>query len=96
MENENRYKRRVPTRREDCPWCGNEVVAKANGEHQKCKWCKRLFKVSNTKRKGGWIWNLECVDFPEPQDKFAMSMSGLEDDRGPAGLRKYEDYYGDE
>lgn len=28
-----------------------------------------------------WLWQAEPVDFPEPADRYQMSMMGLEDDR---------------
>ena len=49
----------------ECPICGNEVVVKLVKEPQKCKWCKRFFKVNSVKHKGKQILSLECVDFPE-------------------------------
>ena len=65
----------------ECPTCGNEMVAKSVKEPQKCKWCRRLFLVNLTKRKGKWLWQAKPIDFPEPVDRDQMSMMGLEDDR---------------
>ena len=70
----------------ECPTCGNETVAKSVKEPQKCEWCRRLFLVNLTKRKGKYIWEAEPIDFPEQENKYRMSMMGLEDDRGSAGL----------
>ena len=63
----------------ECPTCGNVTTAKAIKEPQKCRWCRRLFKVTQTHVKGKkWDWNAEPVDFPE-DDRFAMSMKDLSD-----------------
>lgn len=53
----------------ECPTCGNETLAYSDEEPQKCKWCRRLFKVKVTKRKksgkkGKCHWEAEPVDFP--------------------------------
>jgi hypothetical protein len=34
----------------ECPTCGNVTTAKSIQEPQKCQWCRRLFKVTITKR----------------------------------------------
>lgn len=34
----------------ECPTCGNVTTAKSIHEPQKCQWCRRLFKVTITKR----------------------------------------------
>lgn len=52
----------------DCPTCGNETIAKSVREPQKCKWCRRLFKVNIVKRnkeskKAKFNWNIEPIDF---------------------------------
>ena len=54
----------------DCPHCGNSTTAKSIDEPQKCKWCRRLFKVTITKRnkdgkKAKFNWDVEPVDFPD-------------------------------
>lgn len=49
----------------ECPTCGNEIVAESTKEPQKCKWCRRLFSVNLTKRKGKYIWEAESIDFSE-------------------------------
>lgn len=54
----------------ECPTCGNTTTAKSVPEAQKCKWCRRLFKVNVTRRnkegrKGKYDWSAEPVDFPE-------------------------------
>ena len=49
----------------DCPTCGNEIVVKSVKEPKKCIWCRRLFFVNITKRKGKYIWEAEPVDFQE-------------------------------
>lgn len=54
----------------ECPTCGNETTAKSVPEAQKCKWCRRLFKVTVTRRnknggKGKYSWTAEPVDFPD-------------------------------
>lgn len=66
----------------ECPVCGNETVAKSVKEPQKCKWCRRLFLVNLTKRKGKYIWEAEPVDFRKSADRYQMSTMGLEGDRG--------------
>ena len=38
------------------------------------------FLVNLTKRKGKYIWEAEPIDFPEQENKYRMSMMGLEDD----------------
>lgn len=53
-----------------CPTCGNTVIAKSIDEPQKCRWCRRLFKVNVTVRnkqgkKQKYNWSVEPVDFPE-------------------------------
>ena len=49
----------------ECPTCGNVTTAKAIDEPQKCRWCRRLFKV-HVMRRGGkkFDWEVEAVDFP--------------------------------
>lgn len=54
----------------ECPHCGNETTAKFVPEAQKCKWCRRLFKVDVKRknkegRKAKYSWSAEPVDFPE-------------------------------
>ena len=54
----------------ECPTCGNTTTAKSVDEAQKCKWCRRLFKVKVTRRnkagkKAKFDWSAEPVDFPE-------------------------------
>lgn len=65
METQRMY--RIPARMEECPWCGNETLAKAMSKPQKCQWCRRMFVVNNTKKKNKWIWNLECTNFDGPR-----------------------------
>lgn len=52
----------------ECPTCGNTTTAKSIDEPQKCRWCRRLFKVTVTKRntngkKAKFDWSAEHVDF---------------------------------
>ena len=75
----------------ECPTCGNEIVAKSIKKPQKCSWCRMLFSVNITKRKGKYIWEAEPVDFPEQADRYRISMMGLEDDRGSVGLVQLPD-----
>lgn len=54
----------------ECPTCGNVTTAKSIHEPQECQWCRRLFKVTITKRnangkKGKFSWSAEPVDFEE-------------------------------
>lgn len=60
----------------ECPVCGNTTTAKSVEEPQKCKWCRRLFKVKVTRRnkegskKAKYNWEAEPVDFEErPRNK---------------------------
>lgn len=58
----------------ECPTCGNETTAKSIPEPQKCKWCRRLFKVTITRRnkegrKGKYNWSVEVVDFPNDKPR---------------------------
>lgn len=52
----------------ECPHCGNPTTARATDETQKCKYCRRLFKVDIVRRGPvrKWRWTVEQVDFPEP------------------------------
>lgn len=61
-------------KRIDCPTCGNSTIAKSIEESQKCMWCRRLFKVTITKRgKKKYDWDAEFVEFesemPRPRIK---------------------------
>lgn len=52
----------------ECPTCGNVTTAKAIKEPQKCRWCRKLFKVIVTRRnkegkRGKYDWEVEPVDF---------------------------------
>lgn len=52
----------------ECPTCGNTTTAKSVDEPQKCKWCRRLFKVKVKRRnkegkKRKLNWSAEPVDF---------------------------------
>lgn len=54
----------------ECPTCGNVTTAKSIQEPQKCQWCRRLFKVTITKRntngkKSKFSWSAKPVDFEE-------------------------------
>lgn len=40
-----------------CPWCGNEIMANDSDDSQKCKWCRRLYKVKAP------AWEPECQEF---------------------------------
>ena len=72
----------------ECPTCGNTTTVKSIDEPQKCKWCRRLFKVKVTRRnkegkKGKFDWTAEPVDFPEDRPR----IRGIDD-------YIYEDIYG--
>lgn len=54
-------------RRIECPTCGNETTAKSIPENQKCKWCRRLFKVKVVGRGKKSKWTAEFVEFPQEQ-----------------------------
>lgn len=74
----------------ECPTCGNTTTAKSVPEAQKCKWCRRLFKVNVLRRnkegrKGKYDWLVEPVDFP--QSTPPTRIRSLDDYR-------YEDIYG--
>lgn len=52
----------------ECPVCGNTIIAKSTDEPQKCRWCRRMFKVTVTRRnkeskKAKFNWEAEPVDF---------------------------------
>lgn len=54
----------------ECQTCGNKTTVKSTDEIQKCRWCRRLFKVNLIrKNKNGkhpkYDWILENVDFDE-------------------------------
>lgn len=52
----------------ECPTCGNITTVKDVPEAQKCNWCRRLFKVTVTRRKKGkYNWEAEPVDFPNDE-----------------------------
>lgn len=58
----------------ECPICGNETTAKSIEEPQKCRWCRRLFKVTITRRnkegrKGKYDWSTEPIDFPDDKPR---------------------------
>ena len=60
----------------ECPTCGNTTTAKSVSEAQKCKWCRRLFKVNVTRRnkegrKGKYDWSAESVDFPDNEKHYS-------------------------
>lgn len=53
-----------------CPTCGNVTTAKSIQEPQKCQWCRRLFKITITKRntnskKNKFSWSAELIDSEE-------------------------------
>lgn len=65
----------------ECPTCGNETTAKAIDEPQKCRWCRRLFKVNVTRRnkegrKGKYNWSAEPVDFKDNHIKSPKNLEG--------------------
>ena len=73
----------------DCPTCGNQTTAKSIDEPQKCRWCRRLFKVTVTRRSGQgrktkYNWSAEPVDFPDDGLSRVRSLSDY----------RYEDIYG--
>lgn len=76
----------------DCPHCGNPTTAKSIDEPQKCKWCRRLFKVTITKRnkdgkKAKFNWDVEPVDFPDDDTPRFPRIKSLSEYR-------FEDVYG--
>ena len=55
----------------ECPTCGNVTIAKSIDEPQKCRWCRRLFKVRIVRRGGKKLdWEAEAVDFPPREPWF--------------------------
>lgn len=69
----------------ECPTCGNTTTAKSVPEAQKCKWCRRLFKVKVTRRnkegkKGKFDWSAEPVDFPDENRFGIRSLADYEKD----------------
>lgn len=54
----------------ECPHCGNPTVAKAIPDNQKCRYCRRLYKVTVSKpspKSKKHHWDVELVDFPTKQ-----------------------------
>ncbi len=54
----------------ECPTCGNETTAKSIKEPQKCRWCRRLFRVTLKRKnkegqKAKYNWEVEPVDFED-------------------------------
>lgn len=73
----------------ECPTCGNTTTAKSVPEAQKCRWCRRLFKVNVKRRnkegrKGKYDWSAEPVDFPDDGKPRIRSVDDYQ----------YEDIYG--
>ncbi|MEE1301256.1 MAG: hypothetical protein UHD64_00625 [Bacteroidales bacterium] len=73
----------------ECPTCGNTTTAKSTPEVQKCRWCRRLFKATVTRRnkegkKGKFDWTIEPVDFPDDDKSRIQSVDDY----------IYEDIYG--
>lgn len=74
----------------ECPTCGNTTTAKSVPEPQKCRWCRRLFKVNVKRRnkegrKGKYDWSAEPVDFDETDKR--PRIRSVDD-------YQYEDIYG--
>lgn len=53
----------------ECPTCGNTTTAKSVPEAQKCRWCRRLFKVKTAGSGRKSKWSVEFVDFPQEQSR---------------------------
>lgn len=70
----------------ECPHCGNVTTAKSIPEEQKCKWCRRLFKVNvkRNKKKKKCTWSVEPIDF---QNNDKPRIKSIDD-------YMYEDIYG--
>lgn len=68
-----------------CPHCGNEIRARGSDETQKCRWCRRLYKVE-VKHLGGKRYDFipTPMDFPP---KINPEIKSLNDYRN-------EDIYG--
>ena len=47
----------------ECPTCGNLTLAKSIDEPQKCKWCRRPYKVKVTGENKKAHWSAESADF---------------------------------
>lgn len=56
-------RRRIPTRRIECPHCGNDIVAKGVNDEQKCPHCRRKYKINYTKRGKRFYWEPEAIDY---------------------------------
>ena len=59
----------------ECPTCGNTITANSSDEIQKCRMCRRPFKVTVKRknkegRKGKYIWSAESVDMPATNQEF--------------------------
>lgn len=68
----------------ECPTCGNTTKAKSIDEPQKCRWCRRLFKVKITRRnkegkKPKFTWDAEPVDFPDDNKPIKPRIKSLEE-----------------
>ena len=68
----------------ECPTCGNTVDAKSIKEPQKCRWCRRLFKVSVVRRnkegrKGKFDWTAKPVEFDDSPKARSLSSYSDED-----------------
>lgn len=69
----------------ECPTCGNETTAKNISEAQKCRWCRRLFKVTVIRRnkegrKGKFDWQTELVDFTDKRPGVRSINDYMDDD----------------
>lgn len=68
----------------ECPTCGNVTTAKSIHESQKCQWCRRLFKVTITKKsangkKNKFNWSAESVDFDDEGDHPRVNIKSLKE-----------------
>lgn len=70
----------------DCPICGNETTAKSVHEPQKCRWCRRLFKVDIKRRNGKegkkvkFNWEAEPTEFETEYVSKTRSLNDYEDE----------------
>lgn len=60
---EYEQQKRIPHRRIECPHCGNEITAKGTNEEQKCRYCRRKYKINYTRRGKKFHWEPVAIDY---------------------------------
>lgn len=83
-----------------CPHCGNDTTAKGIQDTQKCRWCRRLYRIDMKHLKGKkWSWTPIPVDFPADQQQKNRQRKLDRLERPEPNLKtldqyRKEDYYG--